>query len=436
MIQLRRRAKQKKDYLLALDIGTEFVKALIFKIEDKPFDDKEGFKKQGLVVGVGRQRQLSGNMLAGAVTDIDGVVVSCQKAIEQASGLARIKPKRVVIGVAGEFIKGSTTDFLYKRKEPAKEINSAELQNIIQKVQRKSFDKMRSQLAWETGRSEIEIKPINALISEVRLDGYQVTNPLGFQGKEFFLSIFNVYAPLIHLRALENIASKLDLELLSIAAEPYALTKSSGFNSAVGAIFIDIGGGTTDVVLVRQGRVEGIKSLSLAGRAFTKRLGQTLGLSLSEAERIKLKHAHQRLSQSVQWKIREILKRDIRVWLTGMELVLEEFDQMRGTGSRQAKFFPSSILLCGGGSLLPGIKNILKREDIKRRWVDKFPFSQPPQIGFIQSNQINNMIDKTGILKGPENITPLALASLSLEIVADKEKALSSILRRVVRIMR
>jgi hypothetical protein len=176
--------------------------------------------------------------------------------------------------------------------------------------------------------------------------------------------------------------------------------------------------------------------LSLAGRAFTKRLSQTLGLSLSEAERVKLRHAHQRLSQSVQWKIREILKKDIRVWLTGMELVLEEFGQMRSAGSRQAKFFPSTILLCGGGSLLPGIKNILKREDIKRRWVDKFPFSQLPQIGFIQSNQINNIIDKTNILKGPENITPLALASLSLEIVADKEKALPSILRRVVRIMR
>jgi len=436
MIQLRRKAKQKKDYLLALDIGTEFVKALIFKIEDKPFDDKENFEKQGLIVGAGRQRQLPGNMLAGAVADIDGVVNSCQRAIKQASDLARIKPTRVVIGVAGEFIKGSTTDFFHKRKEPTREINSAELQNIIQKVQRKSFDKMRGQLAWETGRSEIEIKPINALISEVRLDGYRVTNPLGFQGKEFFISIFNVYAPLIHLRALENIASKLDLELLSIAAEPYALTKSSGFNSAVGAIFIDIGGGTTDVVLVRQGKVEGIKSLSLAGRAFTKRLSQTLGLSLNEAEKVKLKHAHQKLSQSVQWKIREILKKDIKVWLTGMELVLEEFDQMQGTGNRQAKFFPSSILLCGGGSLLPGIKNILKKEDTKKRWVDKFPFSQPPQIGFIQSNQIDNIVDKTDILKGPENITPLALASLSLEIAADEGKALPPILRRVVRIMR
>ena len=433
---LRRKARQKKDYLLALDIGTEFVKALIFKIEDKSFDDKDGSGKQGVVVGVGRQRQLPGNMLAGVVADIDGVVSSCQNAIEQASSLARVKPKRAVIGVAGEFIKGSTTDFLHKREEPTKEINSAELQNIIQKVQKKSFDKMRGQLAWETGRSEVEIKPINALISEVQVDGYRVTNPLGFQGKEFFLSIFNVYAPLIHLRALENIASKLDLELLSIAAESYALTKSSGFNPAVGAIFVDIGGGTTDVTLVRQGRVEGIKSLSLAGRTFTKRLSQTLGLSLSEAERVKLKHAHQRLSQSVQWKIREILKKDIRVWLTGMELVLEEFDQMRGAGGRQAKFFPSPILLCGGGSLLPGIKNILKREDIKRRWVDKFPFSQPPQIGFIQSNQIDNIVDKTNILKGPENITPLALASLSLEIAVDEEKALPPILRRVVRIMR
>lgn len=432
-----RRGKAKRDYLLALDIGTEFVKALIFKVDISLFRDEE--ENKGLVVGVGRQRQLPNQMQAGAVADIDGVALTCQKAIEQAGQMARLRPTKAVMGVAGEFIKGLTTNFAYQRSSPEEEIDLAELKNIIQKIQWKAFDQLRSQLAWETGQPEIEIRLVNALVNELRIDGYQVTNPLGFQGKEIFLSIFNVYAPMVQLRALESIAAKLNLELLSIVAEPYALAKSSSFEPKIGGIFIDVGGGTTDIALIRQGRVEGIKSLALAGRAFTKRLSQTLGLGLTEAEAIKIKHAQQQLSHNVQRKIREILEGDIKIWSKGVELILEEFSQapyQNKFGTGYTDFFPPLILLCGGGSLLPGIKNILSRESIQGEWLDKFPFSQKPKIRFIHSGQITNMVDQTGLLEGPESITPLALANLTLEIVTSGEKTLPSILRRVVKIMR
>lgn len=410
--------KSKKNYLLTLDIGTEFVKALIFKIEDK----------EGLVVGFGRQRQKFSQMQGGAVADIDGVVITCQQAINQAAEMARAKPKQVIIGTAGEFIKGLTTNFVYKRSRPEEEISSAELKNIVHKIQWRAFDQIRSQLAWETGQPEIEIRLINALVNELTIDGYQVTNPLDFQGKEIFLSIFNVYAPLVQLRALESIAAKLELELISITAEPYALTKTSGFEPSSGGIFIDIGGGTTDIALVRQGRVEGIKSLALAGQAFTKRLSKTLGLDFPEAETVKIKHTQRQLSQNVQRKIRDILKDDIRIWSKGVELILEEFDRK--------EFFPPLIMLCGGGSLLPGLRNILKKESSQSNWLKKFPFSQKPKIRFIQPEQIVDIVDQTGQLLGPENITPLALANLGLEIATSEEKTLSAILRRVVRMMK
>ena len=420
------KGKSKKDYLLALDIGTEFVKTLIFKIDNSLFKDEE--EKKGLVVGVGRQRQLPNHMQAGAVADINGVALTCQRAIEEASQMARLRPNRIVMGVAGEFIKGLTTNFVYQRSNPEEEIDLSELKNIIQKIQWKSLDQLRSQLAWETGQPEIEIRLVDALVNELRIDGCQVTNPLGFQGKEIFFSIFNVYAPLVQLRALESIAVKLNLELLSIIAEPYAMAKSFSFESKVGGLFIDVGGGTTDIALVRQGRVEGIKSLALAGQTFTKRLSQILDIGLTEAEEIKVKHANQQLSYSVQRKIREILERDIKIWSKGVELILEEFSQ--------TEFFPPLISLCGGGSLLPGIKNILSRESLQGEWLNKFPFSQKPKIRFIHSGQITDMVDQTGLLEGPESVTPLALANLALEIATSGEKTLPFILRRIVRIMK
>jgi len=424
---LGNKSKFKEDYLLALDIGTEFVKAIVLKVEENSDKTKED-NKQGLVIGYGRERQLTGNMLAGAVADINGVVSTCKRAINSACNTARVKPKRVVIGVAGEFIKGATTNFICKRSEPEKDIDLAEIQNVVQKIQHKAFNKMRSQIAWETCRSEVEIKPINALLTEIKVDGYKVTNPLGFQGSEIFLSVFNIYAPLVHLRALENIALKLDLDLLSIAAESYALTKSSGFDPASGAIFIDIGGGTTDIALVRQGKIEGIKSLSVAGRSFTKRLAQSLNLNFEEAEELKIKHAHKKISQNVQRKIRDIFKRDVNIWLNGVELVLDEFNQNEP--------FPSLVLLCGGGSLLPDVKNVLNRESVKKKWLEKFSFNQPLQASFIRSKHISNIIDKTNTLEGLETITPLALSGLAMEIVSDEKKVMPPIFRRAVRMMR
>ncbi len=422
---LSKKKKSKKDCFLALDVGTEFVKAVVFKVEEDFLGEQA--KKKGLIIGFSRQRQAPGNMLAGTVADINGAVLTCKEAIEEAARMAKVRPSQAVIGVAGEFIKGSTAAFSYQRPEPEKEIDTAELQNIIQKTQWQAYDKMRKEMACETCQSEIEIRLVNALISDIRIDGYPVTNPLGFKGGEIYLSVFSVYAPLIHLRSLETIASKLNLDLLSVAADSYALTKTMGFKPMAGAIFIDIGGGTTDVALVRQNRMEGIKSFALAGQTFTKRLCQNLSLELEEAEKLKVRYGERQISQNVGRKINEILKKDMTVWFNGIELILEEFNQ--------AEYFPSSILLCGGGSLLPGIRNILKREAISRQWWEKFPFTQSPQIGFIQPGHIENIIDQTDKLNSPEDITPLALASLTLEIATEEDKVLSPILRRVVRIM-
>jgi len=405
--------KPKKDCLLALDIGTEFVKTLIFK---------RG--KQSEVIGVGRQRQFPNHMQAGAVADIDGVAESCQKAIEKAGQMACLRPKQAVMGISGELVKGVTTGYLYKRSEPKQKIDSSELKNVIQKIQWKAFEEARRQMAYETGRREIEIKLINAIITDVRIDGYRVTNPIGFQGRELFLSIFNVYAPLVHLGALESIASKLNLELLAIVAEPYAVARSLNLDSKRGAIIIDIGGGTTDIALVRSVGLEGTKTLALAGRAFTKRLSQKLGLDLDEAEEIKIKYSQERLSQAVRRKIREIFKKDLRVWLSGVCLALEDF--------REAEALPNRILLCGGGSNLPDLRRELERGFSQ---ISRIKASLAnPKVSLIQPKDIIDVKDETGRLKDPDDVAPMALASLALELAKEKG-VLSSILKRTVRMM-
>jgi len=406
--------RDKEKYWLALDIGTEFVKALVFEIDK---DNQKGYVK-----GLSRVRQEPTYMQAGAVADIQGVVKVCQEALRQVVRQTKVMPTRVVLGIAGEFVKGSTTSLVYKRENPEERIDLTELKNIVQKIQWKAFEQIRKELSWEMARPEVEIKLISAHISEVQIDGYKISNPLGFQGKEVLLRIFNVYAPLVHLGALQSIANQLNLDLFSIVAEPYALARALDIKSA---ICIDLGGGTTDIALVQEGGVKATRSLSLGGRTFTKKLVKTLGLGFIEAEEVKLKYSQKKLSPAVQKKIREIFKKDILVWLNGINLALEDFSQV--------DFFPSKILLSGGGSLLPGIKSALERES-RQHWSQKMVLARPLQVEFIRPKDIVNIVDQKHFLKDPQDIMPMALASLALEELKD-QTILNLVLKRAVRII-
>ena len=412
--------KKKKldgNYVLALDIGTAFIKALIFRI------DREAGK--GYVEGVGRQEQTWGHMQAGAVTDIAGVVRSCQQAIQQAVARARIKPTQAIIGIAGELVKGTTTTVRYERLKPKTKINLAELRNILHKVQWKAFDRVRRQLAWETGYNEIDVKLINAAIVDVKIDGYHISNPIGFQGKDVTITIFNSYAPLVHLGAVQTIAEELDLDLLSIAAEPYAVARSVAGDGAeeFSAIFIDVGGGTTDVAVVRKGGIEGTKMFALGGRAFTKRLAEVLGQNLPKAEEVKLQYSNGRLRRDRIFKVRQALEQDSKIWLAGVELTLGEF-------SSNSDLLPGRILLCGGGSLLPEIKAVLLSE----AWISKLPFGRLPDVSYLKPDDVVNIIDLTASLVDPSDVTPMALANLALEL-AGEEGMIGGIMRKVVRMI-
>ncbi len=411
--------RRNSDYVLALDIGTAFVKALIFKVDDEI--------KKGVVLGVGRVRQKVGNMNSGAVSDIAGVIQTCEQAIAQAESMAKIENvEQTIMGIAGEFVKGTTTTVHYERTRPEIRIDLPELKNIIQKVQWKAFDRIRRQLAWEVGHSEIDVKLINAAIVNVKIDGYRVSNPIGFQGREVVIGVFNAYAPMVHLGALQSIAEELNLKISSIVAEPYAITQALGMedDKKFGSIFIDIGGGTTDVALVRDGVLEGTIMFALGGKAFTTRLANNLGITFSDAENLKLKYSAGQLGRDVTKKINKKLEGDCRIWVSGLEIVLENFLHS------QTDLLPSRILFCGGGSSLPGIYKALSTSDL----LSNLPFAKKPTIGFIQPRDVVNIVDQTKLLRNPQDVTPMGLASLALEL-ADDKKILAEALKQAVRVI-
>lgn len=404
---------KKKNYAISLDIGTEFVKVLVFCVE--------GDKAH--VVGSGKQRQRLSDMQGGKVTDISGVIANCEKAIDQAIEEAEVAPRQCIIGIAGELVKGTTTTVHYHRDDSNKKIDLKELKEVVDQVQKKTFEKARSTLAWETGYSEIDVRLVNSAIVDVRIDGYKVTNPIGFQGRDMAISIFNAFAPVVHLGALQTIAEELNLDLLAITAEPYAVARCVGLEELndFSSIFIDIGGGTTDIAVVRSGGVEGTRMFAIGGRVFTKTIADALGKSFDEAEQIKIDYSLGKIKKDSDLgkKISDAVENDCEVWLSGVELALEEFSDV--------DLLPSRIMLCGGGSLLPEISEYLA----KKNWIKRLPFAKQPKVEFIKPAQVANVIDETGKMVGSQDITPMAMANLAIDL-AGEEKLLDSILDKVI----
>jgi len=235
------------------------------------------------------------------------------------------------------------------------------------------------------------------------------------------IAIFNAFAPIVHLGALETIAAGLELDLLSIAAEPYAVARSVGLEEKpdFSGIFIDIGGGTTDIAVVRNGGVEGTKMFALGGRAFTRRIAESMDIPFEQAEELKINYSHGKVSQKLKKQVGEILLSDSQVWLSGVELTLSEF---------ALDLLPAKILLCGGGSQLPEIKKILETS----AWTARLPFTKAPQVRFLRPEEVVNIKDETQRISGAQDITPMALANLAIDL-AGEESVVESILDKAIR---
>ncbi len=399
----------------ALDIGTEFAKALVFDI------DESG---HGTVRGVGRKRQGLAHMQSGTVADIAAVVDNCAVALQEAEEMAGFRPTQVVIGIAGELVKGFTTTYEQERRKPNVPITEGELQKLIDGVQREALREAERAVTWETGLPQVDVRLVHAAITGASIDGYPLNNPVGFQGRHIKIGIFNAFAPLVHLGALQSVASQLDLELLEIVAEPYAVARVLGVDQVrqSGALFVDVGGGTTDVALVRQGGIEGTRMFALGGRAFTKSIADRLDLPFPRAEALKVDYARG-LPVDDGAEVAAIIGDDVRVWAAGVELVMEELSG--------GDLLPGRIYLCGGGSRLPEIRDALAGEAFWKR----MPFSRPPEVTIMSPDQIDTISDSTGLLVDQQDVTPLGLAFQAIELQTT-EDALDAALRRVLRAMK
>ena len=387
-----------KRYLVALDIGTEYIKALIGSVENGKIE----------IIGVGRAHQGLSDMQAGAVADIGAVVENCDTALNEAEKQAGVSARGAIIGIAGELVKGTTTTVRVARKTPNKALDMPEVERIIKLVQERAEAKAKQQLAWELGGKNIDVRLVNSALVGIEIDGYQVTNPIGFQGRDVVVQLYTAFAPLVHIGALERVAEQLDLDLVAVAAEPFAVARSvigDDQSATMSAVLMDVGGGTTDIAVINDGGVQGTKMFGIGGRAYTRSIERGMGVEFDLAEKLKLGLADNKVPQRQVPAVEAALTKTLDVWMSGVELALAEFTKL--------DHLPHRLLLCGGGSSLDLLMDKLHDSD----WYTKLPFTRKPVVQYIRPDQVVGITDKTGAVTDHTFITAMGLLRVGLDTV-------------------
>jgi len=395
----RKSGKQAEDddqLIVALDIGTEFVKALIGRVSSTGLE----------IIGVGRVHQELTDMQAGAIADIASVVSNCDEALTQAEEQAGVSTNTAVIGIAGELVKGITTTVRVKRKNPERELDMKEIERIIAVVQDRAQQRASKQLAWELGGKDVEIRLVNSALVHIEIDGYPVTSPVGFKGKEVVVQLYTAFAPMIHIGALERTAKELNLDLVAVAAEPFAVSRAvigDDANASMSAILMDVGGGTTDIAIINDGGVQGTKMFGIGGRAYTRSLERDLGISFVQAEEIKLGLSEHKVPESKVPIVEQSLQKTLNVWTSGVELALAEFTAL--------DHLPRRIYLCGGGSSL----DMLMRQLESSNWYTELPFTRKPVVQHIKPGNVVGIKDTTNTITDHTFITAMGLLRVGLD---------------------
>ena len=204
---------------------------------------------------------------------------------------------KVVIGIAGELVKGFTTTRSVERKRPDSAVTHSELERLLEEVEADASAEAQRTITWETGPAQRRRAPRprrRRRRRRGRLRGHQPGRLPGPPPAHLRLQRLRAARPPGRPRVGRRAARPRSSSRSSPSPTRWRAPSPGEQVGQSGALFIDVGGGTTDVALVRSGSVEGTRMFALGGRAFTKSLADRLDTSFEEAERIKIDHAQGR----------------------------------------------------------------------------------------------------------------------------------------------
>jgi len=259
----------KKDFVVGLDIGTTKICCIVGELVD-------GVPHPGIdIVGIGTAP--SSGLRKGVVINIDATVESITKAVEEAELMAGVEISTVYTGIAGGHIKSFNSTGIVAVKD--KEITENDVQRVIDAAKA---------VAIPLDRETIHIIPQEYMINDQ--DG--IRDPIGMSGVRLEAKVHIVTGAVSSAQNIIKCANKAGLNVAEICLEPIASSEAvlCQDEKELGVLLVDIGGGTSDIAIFKDGAIVHTGVLAIGGNHITNDVAVGLRTPQNEAEKIKIRH--------------------------------------------------------------------------------------------------------------------------------------------------
>ena len=257
-------SKDYKDLLVALDIGTSKVVAIVAELKG------EGHYE---VIGLGQSE--SKGLKKGVVVNIEATVQSIQRALEEAELMADCKITNVFTGIAGSHIRSFNSSGMVAIKE--KEVTQADVARVIETA--KAINIPTDQ------------QVLHILTQEFIIDGQEdVREPIGMSGIRLEVKVHIVTGAVSAAQNIVKCVRRCGLEVNDLILQPLAssLAVLTEDEKELGVVLVDIGGGTTDIAIFSEGAIRHTAVIPIAGDQITSDIAMALRTPTPDAEDIKV----------------------------------------------------------------------------------------------------------------------------------------------------
>ncbi|MDP5076806.1 MAG: cell division protein FtsA [Nonlabens sp.] len=338
------------EYAVGLDIGTTKIVAMIGR--------KNEYGKLE-ILGMGKAK--SQGVHRGVVNNITQTITSIQQAVMQAEASCGLKIGEVTVGIAGQHIRSLQHSDYITRDNGDDVIDQSDINRLCDQVQK---------LVMLPGEEIIHVLP-----QEYKVDGQsEVKEPIGMYGARLEANFHVVVGQVASIRNIGRCVVSADLSLQKITLEPLASADAvlSSDEKDAGVVLIDIGGGTTDIAIFKDGIIRHTAVIPQGGNIITQDIKEGCSIIEKQAELLKVKFGSAWPGENRDNEIvsipglrgrdpKEISLKNLSkiIHARVIEILETAFVEIKNYGYDESKKqLIAGVVLTGGGSQLKHIKQL------------------------------------------------------------------------------
>jgi len=259
-------ARETKNLVVALDIGTSKVVALVAELRPDGTID---------ILGMGGHE--SKGLKKGVVVNIESTVNAVQRALEEAELMADCKIATAFTGIAGSHIKSFNSTGMVAIKD--REVGALDVDRAIETAKAVNIP--------------TDQQILHVLRQEFIIDGQEdVREPIGMSGVRLEVKVHIVTGAVSAAQNIIKCVRRCGLEVNDLILQPLASARAvlSEDEKDLGVCLVDIGGGTSDIAVFTHGAIRHTAVIPIAGDQITNDIAMALRTPTAEAELIKVRH--------------------------------------------------------------------------------------------------------------------------------------------------